>query len=97
MSETRQGYCATYTDPKTGLRTIMGQSWMKDDVRDAKDMLDLFKMHGELPKVHTTDEIASMRVDMIECWQNGDPQGVYVHEEGWRDALGKFHAGKERR
>lgn len=76
-------YNITFTN-RDGLRTIFGhaQARYMHDTREAAErhLADIMRNSGEPRLLDICGQQArgSFRVDAFECWDHGDPKGIYV-------------------
>lgn len=76
-------YAITKIDPD-GSRSIFGRAWARymHDTREAaeKHLADTIKNSGidRLVSICGEQSRDTFRVDAVECWDTGDPKGIYV-------------------
>jgi len=81
MSRTR--YAITKIDPD-GNRSIHGPAWsrnMFDSAESAeRHLADVLANTGmdRLCMIYGEQARGTFRVDPVECWETGDPKGIYV-------------------
>jgi hypothetical protein len=79
-SESRLRYAPTYESERHGLRTLLAANQARhhfDSREAAEQWLESAKSNG-LPNVLSATELASVRVDPIDCYASGDAKGIYV-------------------
>lgn len=77
-----QRYCVTYLLPN-GLRTLVGPAQARHlhhDRKGAETWLRAFlavNAQDRIRAVYGGSALGTFRVDSVECWENGDPKGIY--------------------
>lgn len=71
---------------KDGLRTLFGPAQgrcMCKTREEAEEKLRAFMTESEerLVQIYGEQSRGTFRVDPFECWDHGDPKGIYVTEE----------------
>lgn len=80
MSRIRYG--ATYVN-KDGLRTLLNQT-LCDTKEAAEVWLTAARLNSQgqlMSVIGGLKAYTSLRIDSFECYDHGDPKGIYVHEE----------------